>query len=297
MSGRVRLFAALLLAGLSLAPAANADDGSVAASGTVVDPATGAILLDISGATTKFTVGAGLVTKLAHTEKGDLVVVHEDGAAVTAIDSITRHVSGWHRLLALGIALLCLLVAAAIATRGRPQRFMIGVDNRYSNSQSQLVFWFGAVAIVYAATVALRIVVLGWDYVGGVDMPTNLIALTGLSAFSFGGAKVVTVAKVNAAATQYPNVRAKASAPAPRLMADLVQNDSGQADLGDFQMILVTLVAVAIFLLTAFHFLGALELATPTTTLPDVDTGLLASFGIGQGAYLVKKAAGNLGDA
>lgn len=257
----------------------------------------GAVLLDIAGATTKFVIGSGLVTKLADAEKGDLIVVHEDGAAVTAVDSITRHVSGWARLVALGVALLCLLGAAAIATQGRPQRFMIGVDNRYSNSQCQLVLWFGVVAIVYAATVALRIVVLGWDYVGGVDMPTNLIALTGLSAFSFGSAKVVTVAKVNAAATQYPNVRAKPSAAAPRLMADLVQNDNGQADLGDFQMILVTLAAVVIFLVTAFHFLGALELATPTTILPDVDTGLLAGFGIGQGAYLVKKAAGNLGDA
>ncbi|MGA9868680.1 MAG: hypothetical protein WBQ75_19820 [Acetobacteraceae bacterium] len=296
MSTRARLFAALLLAGLAIAPAANGDEVGVAASGTVADPATGAILLDIAGATTKFAVGPGLVTKLADARKGDVIVVHEDGTTVTAVDSITRHVSGWYRFLALGIALLCLLGAAAIATQGRPQRFMIGVDNRYSNSQSQLVLWFGAVAIVYAATVALRIVVLGWDYIGGVDMPTNLIALTGLSAFSFGGAKVVTVAKVNAAATQYPTVRAKPSAPAPRLMADLVQNDNGQADLGDFQMILVTLVAVAIFLVTAFHFLGALELATPTTILPDVDTGLLASFGIGQGAYLVKKAAGNLGD-
>ena len=36
--------------------------------------------------------------------------------------------------------------------------------------------------------------------------------------------------------------------------------------------------------------MGELKLATQVT-LPDVDTTLLASFGIGHGAYLIKKAA------
>jgi hypothetical protein len=44
----------------------------------------------------------------------------------------------------------------------------------------------------------------------------------------------------------------------------------------------------------SFHFLGKLALASPIT-LPDVDTALLATFGIGQGAYLFKKAALPLG--
>jgi hypothetical protein len=204
-------------------------------------------------------------------------------------------VSAWDRLLALGLALLCLLAAASLVTSGRPQRFMIGADNRYSNSQTQLVLWFGAVAIVYAATVALRIAVLGWDFVGGIDLPTNLIALTGFSAFSFGAAKVVTTSKI-AATAERGEPRAKTSAISPSLLPNLFQNDNGKADLGDFQMILVTLAAVTIFLLSAFHFLGALSPASPVT-LPDIDTTLLASFGIGHGAYLVKKAAGKPGEA
>jgi hypothetical protein len=42
------------------------------------------------------------------------------------------------------------------------------------------------------------------------------------------------------------------------------------------------------------HYVGAISL-TATTSLPDVDTTILSTFGLGQGAYLAKKAAGNIG--
>ena len=282
-----------LLAGLTFVPVANGADAVITEAGVVIGSPSGRLQLDVAG--TKQNLGPGLAVQLADAQPGDVVVGYESDTTVTAIQSIKRPVSARYRLIALALALLCLVGAAALATRGRPQQFMIGVDNRYSNSQTQLVLWFGAVAIVYAAAVGLRIVVLGWGYVGGVDLPANLIALTGLSAFSFGGAKVLTISKVNAAAER-GEPRVKLSAPAPQFMTDLFQTDSGQADLGDFQMILVTLAAATIFLFSAFHFLGMLELA-PSVTLPDVDATLLASFGIGQGAYLVKKAAGKPGEA
>jgi ABC-type Co2+ transport system permease subunit len=178
--------------------------------------------------------------------------------------------------------------------RGAPQEFLIGTDNRYSNSQCQLALWFGAMATVYLAAVWLRIIYLGWDFVGGVGLTTNLVALTGLSAFTFGSAKVITAQKVDTAA-QAGHVDAKPPAASPNLLTDLVQNDSGKADLGDFQMILITLAAVTIFVVSAFNFLGSLELATQVT-LPDIDTTLLSAFGLGQGAYLIKKGAARLGE-
>jgi hypothetical protein len=117
--------------------------------------------------------------------------------------------------------------------------------------------------------------------------------ITGLSAFSFGGAKVITTQKVQAA--QRPNQSApKPAAAQANLLTGLVQNDQKQADLGDFQMILITVAASGIFLASAVHFLGELELVA-TVTLPDVDSTMLASFGIGQGAYLFKKAATTVG--
>jgi hypothetical protein len=49
------------------------------------------------------------------------------------------------------------------------------------------------------------------------------------------------------------------------------------------------------YLVLVLHFLGSLELRA-TITLPDVDSTVLAVFGLGQGAYLTKKAVGNVGD-
>jgi hypothetical protein len=250
------------------------------------------------------------------------------------------------------------LAAAAVAARWDPRRFLIGMDNRYSNSQVQLAFWFAALATAYAAAVALR---WHWEgaFIGGVSIPNNLIALTGLSALSFGGAKIVTTQKVAAAkeaadakaadaaeaeavaqveaakaqsaavtasakpddkdaravaaaaAVDAAGARAKSDAAAkvasnaattnvkppgtPSFLTDLVQNDHGQPDLGDFQMILIAFASVLIFALKVYSFLGAMPVAAEVS-LPDVDTTLLASFGVGQGAYLVKKAALNVGD-
>jgi hypothetical protein len=75
---------------------------------------------------------------------------------------------------------------------------------------------------------------------------------------------------------------------------DLVENDQGVFDFGDFQMLVVTFVAVAMYLMLIFHFLGSIQFLK-TASLPDVDTTILAGFGLGQGAYLTKKAAGNVG--
>jgi len=74
----------------------------------------------------------------------------------------------------------------------------------------------------------------------------------------------------------------------------LVQNDYGRFDFGDFQMLIVTFLAVVMYLMLIFHFLGYIA-KVDTVTLPDVDTTILSAFGIGQGAYLTKKAAGNVG--
>lgn len=229
---------------------------------------------------------------------GDVLTVDVDDAVepetISKLDAIQRPVAAATRLLYLGVATLVALLATSLAAQGRPQRFVIGVDNRYSNSQFQLAAWFVAVAIVYLGTVMLRIVVLGWDFVGGVGITENIAALSGLSALTFGGAKVITVRKVDALA-QAGMAPAKVPAARPNLLTDLFTNDNKQADLGDFQMILVTVAAVAIFVVTTFHWLHLVTLS-PTVTLPDVDSTLLTGFGVGQGAYLIKKAALRAGE-
>ncbi|MGA8430390.1 MAG: hypothetical protein WB729_11260 [Candidatus Sulfotelmatobacter sp.] len=73
-------------------------------------------------------------------------------------------------------------------------------------------------------------------------------------------------------------------------LADLLKDDQGNFDFGDFQMLVMTLIAVASYGIVAYHFLGALE-ARVSVSLPDVDGTVLAMFGVGQGAYLAKKAS------
>ena len=234
-------------------------------------------------------------------QPGDVVELEVNDVAaptaITGVDKVVAEVAFWPRLLTFAIAALVALAIAVAATKGRPQNLVLGVDGRMSNSQTQLVLWFGAVAIVYVSAVWLRFEWLGGDFIGGVGLTSNIIALTGLSAFSFGGAKAISAQKAAKVGAMMPAPRIAGQPPTPTTagrvgwsLYDLVQSDDGQADIGDLQMILITLAAVAIFVFSAFHFLGRLQLSTPVT-LPDVDTALLASFGIGQGAYLAKKAA------
>jgi len=212
---------------------------------------------------------------------------------VVQITRVARPVPVPQRTIALVAAFAVIAGFASLATAGRPWRFLVGNDNRMSNSQTQMVLWFGVVAMVYGATLILRAWFLGWDFMGGISMTTNVLAMTGLSGLSFGAAKVVAVQKdaSAAAAPPPPGAAPPPAGPAPRpQIADLVLNDYGAADLGDFQMILVSGVAALIFAAASWEFLTMVDIVR-TTTLPDVDTALLGGFGVGQGAYLIKKAA------
>jgi hypothetical protein len=114
-----------------------------------------------------------------------------------------------------------------------------------------------------------------------------------MSTLTFGAAKGITTTKIqNAIAAGNP--APKRSASRPNFLSDLAHNDANQLDLGDFQMLVVTLLAVAVYLTITFHSLGSLEMRS-TVNLPDVDTTILAAFGLGQGAYLTKKAVGTVG--
>jgi hypothetical protein len=157
-----------------------------------------------------------------------------------------------------------------------------------------MALWFSVVIVAYAATVYLRFTEAGSDFFGGVNIPQNLLLLSGLSALTFGGAKGITTSKVDSA-LQAGLQNPKTFTTTPSFW-NLVQNDFGMFDIGDFQMFFITLFAIGMFLLLIFNFLGAIEMRK-IVNLPDVDTTILAAFGLGQGAYLAKKAAGNPGQS
>jgi hypothetical protein len=77
----------------------------------------------------------------------------------------------------------------------KPTQLIIGEDNRYSNSRFQMAVWFFVLITTYIAALWIRVLWAGWDFIGGVDIPKNLLLLSGMSALTFGGAKGITTSK------------------------------------------------------------------------------------------------------
>lgn len=279
--------------------------------GTVLGFGQGHAQIMVAANSTKLTLlvpATALQTRLESARVGDNLAFVVDNAvkptALTELTSITRPVAQWTVLWTMLFSAASVIGLSLLFLWGRNP--LVGVDNRYSNSQTQLALWFATVATVYLSANILRAFELGGDFIGGIALTQHVMVLTGLSAMTFGAAKVVATQKAggqppqaaavpgaaaDAVATEVPAAAAvrKTMALKPQL-ADLVLDDQGHADLGDLQMIFITLAAVIIFLCRSYWWLTALPVSNEVI-LPDVDTALLATFGIGQGAYLFKKAA------
>ncbi|SFM60517.1 hypothetical protein [Rugamonas rubra] len=72
-----------------------------------------------------------------------------------------------------------------------------------------------------------------------------------------------------------------------------MQDNAQRTDLGDFQMVVITALAVLIYAVSTVEFMERIEFRR-VVTMPDVDVDatLLAIFTLGQAAYLGRKAAG-----
>lgn len=247
-----------------------------------------------SGKVMTLAVDANLRPELKTLRKSDHVTIDTDGKSVSSIAITQIGVRSSLRVAVLGITLAALFLVTTLITLGHPLKLILGQDGRYSNSKFQMAVWFWIVLSTYLAVIYLRVSQAGWEFFGSVDIPNNLLLLSGMSALTFGGAKGITTAKANAAvAAGQANPKDPAGVQAS-FFNDLVQNDEGAFDIGDFQMLMVTLLAVGMYLMLIFNFLGSIA-AAASIHLPDVDSTILASFGLGQGAYLTKKAVGNAG--
>jgi hypothetical protein len=123
---------------------------------------------------------------------------------------------------------LLYLGLAGLMTKFRPLKLVIGEDGRYSNSKIQMAVWFGVVIATYLATIYLRVCRAGWEFLGGVNIPENLLLLSGMSALTFGGAKGITTAKVDAAIAAGQANPKNPVGVQPNFWRDLIQNDAGQ---------------------------------------------------------------------
>jgi hypothetical protein len=211
--------------------------------------------------------------------------------SVRALEWQSESVGRGKRWLSLLLAAFGLWLVALIFTKGHPTTLFLGIDKRYSTSKFQTVLWFWIVISAYCAILYYRIAAAGWSYIGGVDIPLNLLVLSGISVLTFAAAKAITVGKVEQAAAKGED--AKPAAVTPKA-GDLIQDDLRRTDLGDFQMVTITVLAVVIYAVSTVEFMQNIEFRR-VITMPDVDATLLAIFGLGQAAYLGKKAAGDAG--
>lgn len=275
-----------------------------------IDPGRTVVQVNSAGAEHTLKAGTPAVQgSLAEARAGDVVTVLVDDmvtpSTITSVSRVVRPVPFWNVFAALALASGLIAGVSLLVLQGHNP--LVGVDRRYSNSQTQLALWFFTVAAVYLAATILRATLLGGDFIGGIGVTGNVIAVTGLSAFSFGAAKVAAYQKADGqlpqepATTPDPSATDKLTAPAPLpsatrtsadrpRLSDLVRSDDGRADLGDLQMILITLAAIGIFFGQSVWWLMSLPVEA-ATTLPDVDTAMLSAFGLGHGAYLFKKVA------
>jgi hypothetical protein len=227
--------------------------------------------------------------KAAVVEFGDL----KGAKAVTALG--VRVGWGPRLLVMLGLAVALLALAGRLIS-GAPSALALGEDGRYSSSKWQMLVWFTVLVVAYGATLLLRAWAGGIAYAGGVGIPAKLLILSGMSALTFAGARTIRQVRENRAAARTaapatPDGRPTEppTRPKPRFPADLVRDGGEPPDLARFQMIVVTVLAVTVYVIRVFGCLGQVELVA-VTSLPDVDTALLGGVGISHGAYLATKA-------
>lgn len=208
---------------------------------------------------------------------------------LTNLSVVTSTVNGVIVLLTLAVTGLVLYIVTFLIVKWIGKNLndiFVGQDKRLSNSKSQMAIWFFVLLVSYISLNVLRAIDVngGLGFVGGISIPQNLLFLSGLSALTYGGAKVITETQVASKPGSKPNANDGTAG-----LKDFVTDDDDNTDFGDLQMSFITLLAVVVYLLQLFNFLGTLELHR-LVTLPDVDTTILSIFGLSQGAYLTKKA-------
>lgn len=219
------------------------------------------------------------------------------------------------RILALAAGAVVTFLLYFLFSGLHPLQLIVGEDNRYSNSKFQVALWFFVLIATYIATFGLRVLA---GVIGQIGIPEHLLLLSGMSAFTYAAAKGITTSKVNDAQARGIADPKKAAA-SPSLLRNLTHDDGvapdapagpgaplhllhagklPSPDLGDSQMVIVTLLAVAVYVYCVLHFMGIPDkLYAATANLPDVDSTILSVFGLGQGAYITKKAVGNVGQS
>ena len=187
----------------------------------------------------------------------------------------------WAVVIALAVLVVGIPVIALIARglwwalRGRPERgqkptlwwgrsLVVGEDNRVSTSKTTALIWTYSLAAALLSFLIARW--LGHSAAFHVLTTQGLNAQYAVLIGGPFGAAILAKGIVSSQVASGQAAKTPADAPTP---AQLVQDDNGQADLGDLQYVLFNFVALAFFY---GELLRAPQLGMPT--IPDVLVGL-----------------------
>jgi hypothetical protein len=196
-----------------------------------------------------------------------------------------------------------------------PIDLAIGADGNLSASKFQFLVWNAAVVFSYIWIYAVRYSLHAGNElaaVGPIPIPHNVLYVMGFSIGTFAAAKAITVSYINAgrlsddskssfAGQNEAGARQNANGQKPPDGNGLATTD-GAPDLSKIQMLVWTLIAVALFLIETFHnVFGTSQAAVACSTLlpsnpmqlcqplPDIDPVLMVLMGLSQAAYLGTK--------
>ena len=189
-----------------------------------------------------------------------------------------------------GVAVLW--VAMGIASSFNPAKLVTGSDGTLSTSKCQFVLW--TVVIVFSYLVIFSYHAKAANFVG-LDLPQNVANVLGISATTAVAAKGIAVSQATAAAKAMgariiPGSGAVKIPGAVQSLAGLFQADDGSPDLGKIQLMIWTQIGIVVYLVLIHH-----NLVTGQRAMPDIGESFLVLMGLGHGAYLGKKIAGNGG--
>ncbi len=267
-----------------------------------LDKDTGFLTIKSEGHLLTFLPGDKQLTdKVALFHPGDVVVAKFTVSIGTNmlkdISIVRKVVSVTDFLVAVGVTSGFLLLLVGFILKFRYSRLIVGEDNRYSNSKFQIVVWFSVLVLSYLILAVLRVKLGGSQFAGGIQIPDSLLILSGLTAFTYAGAKGITVRKLADTKAEAEKkggnpLGSKDPSDLTPKWSQLVEDDHERVDVGDFQLLMFTLIAAGMYLVQVYGDLWVVELRK-TVCLPEVDETFVTVFGIGQALYLAKKQLGD----
>lgn len=199
----------------------------------------------------------------------------------------------WFSVVMGAVAVLLFLVMAWVVTQTttRPatgRRDWLGLidgnDHRLSTSKLQWFLWTAMVAYAFVGISAARYVLNFPNLPASLPSPPpNILIALGFSSVTMATAKGVTTGFVAGGRVSKTPVATPAAGDTPP--GGLLTDDTGAVDLSKVQLLLWTVVALAVYL-----YATILRLAQGGNEgLPDIDAALMVLTGLSMGGYLGKK--------